>query len=80
MRNPFESQHKTAIAVSLAAGTLAAGAAAYLYFTESGSHFRGGITRKIKDAGKDLIAGFISEKTPISKKTARIATDHVVKS
>ena len=80
MKNPFDSPGKTVLAVSIATGTIAAGTVVYLFFTEIGSHLPGWLAGKLKDAGKELVSGFISDKTSIAKKTVSAVADHIVKS
>lgn len=40
MKNPFVKQNNNALAISVALGSVAAGAAAYLFLTEKGSGIR----------------------------------------
>ncbi|WP_448697523.1 hypothetical protein ACFGVR_12625 [Mucilaginibacter sp. AW1-3] len=41
MKNPFVKQNNGAVAISIALGSVAAGAAAYLFLTERGTGIRG---------------------------------------
>jgi hypothetical protein len=79
MENPFNKNHNTAIAVTLAAGAVTASSLAWLYFTESGASTRQSIWHKVKDEAKNLAAGIISNKTGIHKQTLKKVADHVVK-
>jgi hypothetical protein len=77
MKNPFEKEDHTALIAAIAIGAVTAGAIAYLYLTESGGETREAIKHKLKDEAKELISGFISGKTGISKPTVKKAADHV---
>lgn len=78
MKNPFEKQDNSAFIATVLIGSIAAGAIAYLYLTQSGSHARGGIKRKLKEKAKNAAAGAVSKKTGISKKLIKKAADHVL--
>jgi gas vesicle protein len=91
MKNPFVKHNNNAALIALGiTGAAAAGAIAYLYLTDSGHNTRDKIsdnvskeidklTKTFKDSFKDLAAGIISAKTPLSKKTVKAVADHVVK-
>lgn len=79
MKNPFVKQDNTGLIVLAAVAVTAAGALAYLYFTESGKEVRISVQHKLKGKAKDLAAGLISSKTGIKKKNVKKAADHVVK-
>ncbi len=87
MKNPFVKQrnNNTLIALGIT-GAAAAGAIAYLYFTENGTNTRSKISdvlsgeldkfsKVLKDSFKDLTASVISDKTNLSKKTVRKIAD-----
>ncbi|TSJ43657.1 hypothetical protein FO440_05570 [Mucilaginibacter corticis] len=90
MKNPFvkKNNHNTLIALGVT-GAAAAGAIAYLYFTENGTNTRSKLSdavsgefdkfsKVLKDGFKDLTANIISDKTNVSKKTVRKVADHVI--
>jgi gas vesicle protein len=91
MKNPFVKHNNNAALIVLGiTGAAAAGAIAYLYLTDSGSNTRDKVSDSVskeidklaktfKNSFKDLAAGFISDKTPLSKKTVRAVADHVTK-
>jgi len=79
MENPFNKNHNTAIAITLAAGAATAGSLAYLYLTENGAATRRSVWHKVKDEAKNLAAGIISNKTGIRKHLVKKVADHVAK-
>lgn len=91
MKNPFEKHNNNALLIALGiTGAAAAGAIAYLYLTDSGNNTRDKIsetvsieidklTKTFKDSLKDIAAGVVSAKTPLSKQTARGIADYVAR-
>jgi hypothetical protein len=90
MKNPFAKQNNRTLIALGVTGAAAAGAIAYLYFTENGNTTRNKISdnlgggldklgKTIKDTFNDVVAGIISDKTPVSKKTAKAVVEHVNK-
>ncbi|OKS86495.1 hypothetical protein [Mucilaginibacter polytrichastri] len=79
MKNPFKKESNTGLVVLLSVVVVGAGAAAYLYLTESGASTNKAVKHKLKDEAKNLAAGFISKKIGISKKTIKKLADHLVK-
>jgi gas vesicle protein len=91
MKNPFVKHNNNAALIALGiTGAAAAGAIAYLYLTDSGNNTRDRLSETVskeidklsktfKDSLKDIAAGFVSDKTPLSKKTVRAVADHVTK-
>lgn len=77
MKNPFVKKDKTLLITAIAVGAVAAGAATYLYLTDSGASFRGNLKKKAKKAAKDVAAGAISRKTGLPKKHTKKAADAV---
>jgi hypothetical protein len=88
MKNPFVKQNNTTLIALGVTGAAAAGAIAYLYLTESGHTTRGKISNNLsdgwgklgetlKDTFNGILAGVISDKTPVSKKTAKAVIDHM---
>lgn len=52
MKNPFVKQDNSVMVVSIALGSVAAGAAAYLFLTEKGAGIRNQMTDKLGWLGK----------------------------
>ncbi|MDB5158382.1 MAG: hypothetical protein JWR50_3089 [Mucilaginibacter sp.] len=89
MKNPFVKQNNNTLIALGITGAAAAGAIAYLYFTENGTNTRSKLSdaisgeldkfsKVLKDGFKDLTSGIVSDKTNVSKKTVRKVADHVV--
>jgi gas vesicle protein len=78
MKNPFVKEDNTGLIAAIVIGSLAAGALAYLFLTDSGDAVRGNIRRKAKQKAKDLAAKAVNKKTGISKKIVKKAADHIV--
>jgi gas vesicle protein len=91
MKNPFVKHNNNAALIVLGiTGAAAAGAIAYLYLTDSGNNTRDKISDSVskeidklaktfRDSFKDIAAGLISDKIPLSKKTVKAIADHVSK-
>lgn len=88
---PFKkhNNHTALIALGVT-GAAAAGAIAYLYFTDNGNNARHKATdslnqtidklsHSIKDEFKNLVSAFISDKTGVAKRTVKTVADHVSK-
>ncbi|MGN6178396.1 MAG: hypothetical protein ACTHNW_04405 [Mucilaginibacter sp.] len=78
MKNPFEKDSHTGLLAGLLIGGVVAAGIAYLFFTEDGEETLAGLKHKLKDMGKDIAAGVLSEKTGIKKSTVKKAEDVVV--
>lgn len=80
MKNPFVKEDNTGILVAAAIGTVAAGALAYLYLTESGNKICTSIKQQLKSKAKDLASAIIiSDNTRVKKSTVKGAANHGVK-
>ncbi|RYY37261.1 MAG: hypothetical protein EOP46_03385 [Sphingobacteriaceae bacterium] len=79
MKNPFVKRDNTKLIAAILAGSVLAGAAAYLFLTDSGTSVRGSVKKKLKEKGKDLAADLASKKTGFSKKTLKKVANHLVK-
>jgi hypothetical protein len=79
MKNPFKKQNHNGLIATLVIGSIAAGAIAYLYFTETGNETRKHLKKKAKAKAKDLAADILSKKTGLSKKFVRKTADVAVK-
>jgi hypothetical protein len=77
MKNPFKKKDNTAIIATIAVASIAAGAVAYLFLTESGGSVRSDLKKKIKSIAKDAAIDAISKHIKIPKKAARAAAAHV---
>lgn len=73
MKNPFEKQTHTRLISGAIIGGLIAAGLAYLFFTEEGEETLAGLQHKLKDMGKDIAAGVLSDKTGIHKTTVKKA-------
>lgn len=78
MKNPFEKESHTGLIAGLLIGGVVAAGLAYLFFTEDGEETLTGLKHKLKDMGKDIAAGMLSDKTGINKSTVKKAEDVVV--
>ena len=78
MKNPFEKESHTGLIAGLIIGGLVAAGLAYLFFTEDGEETLAGLKHKLKDIGKDIAAGVLSDKTGIDNKTVKKVEDVVV--
>jgi len=77
MKNPFVKQDHTFLIASIAVGSLAAGAAAYLFLTESGAETREKLFGKIKEGFKEATAGIVDKVTGLTKKADEVMSDEV---
>ena len=73
MKNPFEKESHTGLIAGLIIGGAVAAGLAYLFLTEDGEEVLEGLIHEIKDMAKNMAAGIISDKTGISKPTAKKA-------
>ncbi|SDE63953.1 hypothetical protein SAMN05216464_10861 [Mucilaginibacter pineti] len=79
MKNPFEKDNHTTLIVAVSVLAVAAGAAAFLFLTDSGKDTRKSLKKQIKKIAKDAAVEAIHKKTKIAKKTVQAVADHVVK-
>jgi gas vesicle protein len=79
MKNPFEKEDHTSLIMGLAMGVTAGIGLGYLFLTKKGASYRKQIGEKFKEKVSDKAAAVISNKTALSKKVAKLATDIVVK-
>jgi len=77
MKNPFKKENHTALIATIAIATVAAGAIAFLYFTEKGNDTRKGLKKKMKSVAKNAAVDAISKKMKIRKKVVNAVADHV---
>lgn len=78
MKNPFQKESHTGLIAGLVIGGVVAAGLTYLFFTEDGEETLAGLKHKLKDIGKDIAAGLVSDKTGINKSTVKKAEDAVV--
>jgi len=65
MKNPFKKSDRTVILAGIAIASIAAGALAYLYLSESGNETRKSFKKKIKQIARDTVAEIISKKNQL---------------
>lgn len=68
MKNPFKKSDHTVIIAGIAIASVAAGALAYLFLSESGDETRRNLKKKIKQIAKDTVSEIIDKKDKLSKK------------
>ncbi len=78
MKNPLKKQHNGLMIGAVAAGAAVAGGLAWLLFTEKGKSILNACKAAAIENGKDLLAGFISDKTGVSRQLIKPATDVVI--
>jgi gas vesicle protein len=77
MKNPFKKSDHTLIIAGIAIASVAAGALAYLFLSESGEETRESLKKKIKEIAKDAASGLINKKDKLTKKAGEvIAAQH----
>ncbi len=79
MKNPFKKNDHTVLIAGIAIASVAAGALAYLYLSESGHKTRKSLKKKIKEIAKTAVAEVIQKKADFSKKTSETIAGEVVK-
>jgi gas vesicle protein len=70
MKNPFKKSNPTAIIAGVAIASIAAGALAYLFLSESGNETRKSLKKKIEDIAKDAVTKFNSQKEKLAEKAS----------
>jgi hypothetical protein len=78
MKNPFQKENNSGLIATVVIGGIAAAALAYLFLTEEGEKVLESLKHKVKDIGKDMASGVVSDKTGISKKTVKKVADTAV--
>ncbi|MBB6131109.1 YtxH domain-containing protein [Mucilaginibacter lappiensis] len=78
MKNPFKKNDHTVLIAGIAIASVAAGALAYLYLSESGNKTRKGLKKKVKEIAKNAAAEVIQKKAIFSKKTSEALAGEVV--
>lgn len=78
MKNPFVKNDNSFIIISVAAGALLLGSAAYFFLTESGKDTKKKLKHKVKEGIKDKASAAVSKKTKIPKKAVKAVADHVL--
>ena len=79
MKNPFKKSDHTVLIAGIAIASVAAGALAYLFLSESGNEARKILKKKIKEIAKDTATDIIQKKAKLSKKTSEAVADEAVK-
>lgn len=79
MKNPFVKNDNSYLIISVAAGMLVVGSAAYFFFTENGKDAKKKLKHKVKEGIKDKASAAVSKKTKIPKKAVKTVADHVLK-
>jgi len=78
MKNPFKKNDHTVLIAGIAIASVAAGALAYLYLSESGHKTRKSLKKKVKEIAKKATADVIQKKAGFSKKTSKALTEQAV--
>lgn len=68
MKNPFKKSDHTVLIAGIAIASVAAGALAYLFLSESGDETRRSLKKKITQIAKEAASDLISKKDKLSKK------------
>jgi gas vesicle protein len=68
MKNPFKKSDPTAIIAGVAIASIAAGALAYLFLSESGGETRKSLKKKIEEIAKDAVTKFNDQKEKLAQK------------
>ena len=79
MKNPFKKSDHTVLIAGIAIASVAAGALAYLFLSESGDETRKSLKKKIKEIAKDAATDIIQKKAKLSKKASEAVADEAVK-
>jgi len=79
MKNPFVKNDNSFLIVSVAAGMLVLGSAAYFFLTDNGKETKKKLKHKVKEGIKDKASDLVSKKTKIPKKAVKAVADHVAK-
>jgi len=79
MKNPFKKSDHTVLIAGIAIASVAAGALAYLFLSESGDETRTSLKKKIKEIAKDAATDIIQKKAKLSKKVSEAVADEAVK-
>ena len=79
MKNPFKKSDHTVLIAGIAIASVAAGALAYLFLSESGNEARKILKKKIKEIAKDTATDIIQKKAKLSKKASVAVADEAVK-
>ncbi|TFF29729.1 YtxH domain-containing protein [Mucilaginibacter psychrotolerans] len=78
MKNPFKKNDHTVLIAGIAIASVAVGALAYLYLSESGNKTRKSLKKKVKEIAKNAAAEVIQKKAIFSKKTSKVLAEDVV--
>jgi gas vesicle protein len=79
MKNPLKKSDHTVLIAGIAIASVAAGALAYLFLSESGNETRKSLKKKIKEIAKNAATDVIQKKAKFSKKTSEAVADEAVK-
>ena len=79
MKNPFKKSDHTVLIAGIAIASVAAGALAYLFLSDSGNETRKSLKKKIKEIAKNTAADVIQKKANFSKKVSEALTDEATK-
>jgi gas vesicle protein len=75
MKNPFKKSDPAAIIAGVAIASIAAGALAYLFLSESGDETRKSLKKKIEDIANDVVTKFHDQKEKLAQKAADTRED-----
>jgi gas vesicle protein len=75
MKNPFKKSDHTVLIAGIAIASVAAGALAYLFLSESGEETRKNLKKKITQIAKDAATEIINQKDKLSKKASDVVAE-----
>ncbi|WP_179412152.1 hypothetical protein HDF19_02615 [Mucilaginibacter sp. E4BP6] len=79
MKNPFKKSDHTVLIAGIAIASVAAGALAYLFLSDSSNQTRKTLKKKIKEIAKNTAANVIQKKANFSKKVSEVVADEATK-
>lgn len=77
MKNPLVKQNNSGLIALVVVGGVVAAGVAWLLLTDDGDELLENLKKQVKEIAKDTVAGVVSKKTGISKKTAKTAANIV---
>lgn len=75
MKNPFKKSDHTLIIAGIAIASVAAGALAYLFLSESGEETRKNLKKKIKEIAKSAASEMINKRDKFTEKAGEVIAE-----